>query len=71
MLDRNKYIKMEESEIKCGQTSSGVWYCKELPAKNPTELEIKISRVNEILNTYNKKEKEQEDSSQKKSKGKK
>ena len=69
MLD--KYIKINDKQIIAGQTSSGIWYCKELPANTPEELETLIGKINNIFNEYNKKEKEQEDSSQKKSKGKK
>jgi len=51
MLD--KYIKINEKKISAGQTSSGVWYCKELIAETPKELENLISEVNSILNKYN------------------
>ena len=51
-----KYIKMNEKQIICGQTSSGVWYCKELPCDSTQELAILIGDINDILNTYNKKE---------------
>ena len=52
MLDR--YIKISEKQIICGQTSSGIWYCKELPAENTEKLNILIGEVNGILNKYNK-----------------
>lgn len=52
MLD--KYIKVNEKQIVCGQTSSGVWYCKELPANDTKELDKLIGEVNSILNKYNK-----------------
>jgi len=48
-----KYISIKESKILCGQTSSGVWYCKELPAETTSELKVLIGEVNEILNKYN------------------
>lgn len=51
-----KYITIKESKILCGQTSSGVWYCKELPADTTAELKMLIGEVNNILNGYNKKE---------------
>lgn len=51
MLD--KYIKINEKQIICGQTSSGVWYCKELPANTTAELRVMIGEVNDILNSYN------------------
>ena len=55
MLD--KYIKINERVIISGQTSSGVWYCKELPAENPKEADVLIGQMNSIYNKYNKKEK--------------
>jgi hypothetical protein len=48
-----KYITIKESKIIAKQTSSGVWYCSELPAENPKELDSLISQVNGILNKYN------------------
>jgi len=51
MLD--KYIKINEKQIICGQTSSGVWYCKELPSNTTAELRVMIGEVNDILNSYN------------------
>lgn len=54
MLD--KYIQLKENKIVCGQTSSGVWYCKEVPAESTKELKILIGEINKILNEYNKKE---------------
>ena len=54
MLD--KYIKISESRMVCGQTSSGVWYCKELPAETTKQLDKLIGEVNNIMNKYNKKE---------------
>lgn len=52
MLD--KYIKIGEKTITCGQTSSGIWYCKELPAENPKEADKLIGQMNTIFNKYNK-----------------
>ena len=51
MLD--KYIKINDKQIIAGQNSSGVWYCKELPANTTSELDQLISIVNSILNKYN------------------
>lgn len=48
-----KYIKIIESNIIAKQSSGGVWYCSELPAKNTKDLEVKIGEVNTILNKYN------------------
>jgi len=48
-----KYISIKESKILCGQTSAGVWYCKELPAETTAELNVLIGEVNGILNKYN------------------
>ena len=55
MLDR--YIKINERVIISGQTSSGIWYCKELPANDPKEADVLIGKLNSIYNKYNKKEK--------------
>ena len=49
-----KYIKIKESNIVAKQTSGGVWYCSELPARTTAELEILIGEVNRILNLSNK-----------------
>lgn len=51
MLDR--YITINENKIICGQSSGGIWYCKELPAKDTNELDHLIGLVNGILNKYN------------------
>ena len=51
MFDR--YIKINEKRIIAGQTSSGVWYCKELIAEDTKELKELIGNVNLILNEYN------------------
>ena len=48
-----KYITIKESKIIAKQTSSGIWYCSELPADNVKELDALISEVNVILNRYN------------------
>lgn len=52
-----KYITIKENKIICGQTSSGVWYCKELPVDSIKDLDCSINQVNKVLNKYNKKEK--------------
>jgi len=49
----DKYIKINEKRIIAGQTSSGVWYCKELIAETTEELKTMIGEVNTILNTFN------------------
>lgn len=51
MLD--KYIQVNEAKIICGQTSGGVWYCKELPANSTQEMDLLINETNIILNKYN------------------
>jgi transcription initiation factor IIF auxiliary subunit len=48
-----KYIIIKDKNILAGQTSNGVWYCKELPAENTQELDLMINEVNTILNKYN------------------
>ena len=48
-----KYITIKESNIVVKQTSGGVWYCSELPARTTNELEGLIGEVNRILNNYN------------------
>jgi hypothetical protein len=53
-----KYITIKESKIVVGQTNSGVWYCKELPADTVKELDVLIGDVNGVLNKYNKKVKQ-------------
>ena len=54
MLDKiNKYIKINEKNITAGQTSTGIWYCKEVKAEHPTELKNLIGEINDILNDYN------------------
>jgi hypothetical protein len=51
MFDR--YIKINEKRIIAGQTSSGIWYCKELIAEDTIELKTVINDVNIILNEFN------------------
>ena len=51
MLDR--YVVVGVREIIVKQSSNGIWYCSELPAKDTKELEDKIGEVNRILNKYN------------------
>lgn len=53
MLDKNQYIRIDEAKIICGQTSGGVWYCKELPASTTGEIDTLIGEINIILNKYN------------------
>jgi len=49
-----KYIAIKEASIIAKQTSGGIWYCSELPAKNVKELDALIGEVNKVLNKYNK-----------------
>ena len=49
----DQYIQIKDRQIIAGQTSGGIWYCKELPADNPEELKKLIGEVNKILNNYN------------------
>jgi len=49
----NKYITIKESNIIARQSSSGMWYCSELPAHTTNELDSLIGEVNRILNKYN------------------
>jgi len=58
MFDR--YIKINEKRIIAGQTSNGVWYCKELVAEDTVELKTVINDVNLILNEFNKSETKKE-----------
>jgi hypothetical protein len=51
MLD--KYIKINDKQIIAGQTSGGIWYCKELPANTVLELKHLINEVNMVLNQFN------------------
>lgn len=63
MLD--KYIKINERIIISGQTSTGVWYCKELPAKDTREADLLIGEMNRVYNKYNKKTKDAKGSQKK------
>ena len=49
-----KYITIKDASIVAKQTSGGIWYCSELPAKNVKELDALIGQVNQVLNKYNK-----------------
>ena len=49
-----KYLILNDSHIIAGQNNQGVWYCKELPAKDIRELDSLIGEVNRVLNKYNK-----------------
>ena len=49
----DKYISVEENG-KAGQTSNGIWYCKEIPFKDDVDLKDKITRINKVLNEVNK-----------------
>jgi len=52
MLD--KYIKMDDAVIVCGQDAkTSMWYCKELPAHTTAEADVLIGEMNKILNKYN------------------
>jgi len=51
-----RYVVINEAKIICGQTASGTWYCKELPAINPKEADVLIGEINKILNKHNKNE---------------
>ena len=48
-----KYITIKETNIVVRQSSSGMWYCSELPAHTTIELDDLIGEVNKILNRYN------------------
>jgi len=50
----NTYIKINDRQIIAGQTSSGIWYCKELPCNTVKEMNKLIGETNEVLNKYNK-----------------
>lgn len=49
----DKYIKINEKKIVVGQTSSGVWYCKEAVVETTSELKVLLGDINTILNEYN------------------
>lgn len=48
----DKYIVNEENG-KAGQTSNGIWYCKEISFENEVDLKQKIERINKVLNEVN------------------
>jgi hypothetical protein len=54
----DKYVKVNEKKIVAGQTSSGVWYCKEAVAETTSELRVLLGEINLILNEYNSAHKE-------------
>ena len=56
------YNKINDKQIILGQTSSGIWYCKELPCDCVKQADKKIGEINKVLNKYNqcKKEKTKE-----------
>ena len=56
----DKYIAIEENG-KAGQTSSGLWYCKEIPFKDDKDLLDKITRINKVLNEVNSNGKKKKD----------
>jgi len=60
MLDKNitRYTTINEKQIILGQTSSGVWYCKELPCNTCEEADVNIGKINSVLNKYNNQMKE-------------
>lgn len=66
MLD--KYIKINERVIISKQTSSGIWYCAELPSETVKEADKLIGELNKVYNKYNKKQKTQTVSSKKEKK---
>lgn len=47
------YNKINDRQIILGQTSSGIWYCKELPCDCVKQAEKKIGKLNKVLNEYN------------------
>ena len=53
MLD--KYIKINERVIISKQTSSGIWYCAELPSETVKEADDLIGELNAVYNKYNSK----------------
>ena len=63
MLDR--YIKINERVIISGQTSSGIWYCKELPSGDPKEADKLIGELNTVYNKYNRQTREKTTSGKK------
>jgi len=51
----DKYVKVNEKKIVAGQTSAGVWYCKEVVCETSEELKKMIADINSILNSFNNK----------------
>lgn len=47
------YNKINDKQIILGQTSSGIWYCKELPCDCVKQADKKIGEINKVLNKYN------------------
>ena len=47
------YNKINDRQIILGQTSSGIWYCKELPCECVKQAEKRIGELNKVLNKYN------------------
>ena len=66
MLDIYKTIN--EKMIILGQTSSGVWYCKELRCDCVKQAEKRIGEINRVLNRYNSCKKEKSPHTPKKEK---
>jgi hypothetical protein len=52
-----KYIMIKDTKIEAKQTSSGIWYCSNLPADDVKTLDVLIGEVNQVLNKYNKQDK--------------
>ena len=44
---------IKDTKIEAKQTSTGIWYCSNLPADNVRELDSLIGDVNQVLNKYN------------------
>ena len=51
--DLERCVIISDHKIICGQTNSGKWYCKELPATTVTEAEVLIGMMNRVLNRFN------------------
>lgn len=54
MLD--KYIKINDRLIICGQDKDKLWYCKEFPAETIDEVKNTIKELNKVFNEANKKD---------------
>jgi len=50
----DKYIRINDRPIVVGQSSSGIWYTKELVANTTAEADKLIGEMNNICNRYNK-----------------